>query len=134
MELENLLRQSLQQYRQLLDDLAEIGQMLKKGRTEAIDAPLKSWLQLQSQAQQTDTRIGELGEQNPAAVQDSPLFDARQSLMKDLAIQCRDVFNQANTHKALIRDELLRLRGGRAAISGYKPAPAETGNRIGSRL
>jgi hypothetical protein len=134
MELENLLRQSVKQYRQLLGEMTEIDRMLKEGRPEAISDPLKSWLQLQGEAQQTDARIGELWEQNPAAVPDSPLFEARQSLMKNLAVRCRDVFTRANTHKALIRDELVRLRGGRAAISGYRPAPAETGTRIGSRL
>jgi hypothetical protein len=133
MELEDLLRHSLLQYRQLLDELAEIGRMLKNGRTEAIGAPLKSWLQLQGEAQRTDARIVELREQNPAAVRGSQLFEARQLLMKELAVQCRHVFSRANTHKAMIRDELLRLRDGRAAISGYRPARAETGNRIGSR-
>lgn len=133
MELENLLRHSLQQYRQLLEKLAEIGQMLKNGQTEAIGAPLKSWLLLQSEAQQTDVRIGELRERNPAAGQDCPFFEARKSIMENLAVQCRNTFSQANTHKALIRDELLRLRGGRVAINGYKPVPAKPGNRIGSR-
>ncbi len=133
MELENLLRHSLEQYRQLQEKLSEISRMLKKGRTGAIDDALKSWILLQNEAQQTDARIGELGERNPAAVRNSPFFEARQSLLKDLALQCRDTFSQANTHKALIRDELLRLRGGRVAINGYKPVPAETGNRIGSR-
>lgn len=133
MEPEDLLRQSLLQYRQLVDELAELGRMLKNGRTEAIGVSLKSWLQLQGEAQQTDARIDELKEQNPAAVQGSRLFEARQLLMKDLAIRCGDIFSRANTHKAVIRDELLRLREGRTAISGYRPAPAETGSRIGSR-
>jgi hypothetical protein len=133
MTLETLLQHSLDQYRQLLDKLEEIARMLKTGRAAAIGLSLETWLQLQQEARRIDTQIAELGDWQAAAIRSCPSFEARQTLMKDLAGRCREVFGQAVAHQALIRDELLRLREGRTAITGYKSLPGKPGNRICSR-
>jgi hypothetical protein len=132
MELEPLLQHSLNQYRQLLEQLDDIDRMLKTGRAASIGGVLECWTQLCNATRQTDDRIGELGRQDPEAPRSAPSFAARQALMEDVAERCGELFGQAHTHQALIRDELTHLRGGRRAMSGYKQAPAGAGNRIGT--
>jgi hypothetical protein len=131
--MEELITQSLVQYRRMLEELTRIDGMLKSGRAAAIGPVLENWLRLQQEARQTDEMIAEFGEGNPEPVLSSPSHEARILLMKTLAERCREVFGNAVTHKALIREELTALRGGRRAISGYKSMPARTGKQICSR-
>jgi hypothetical protein len=131
MTCEDLLQQSCTQYGQLLTELDEIGRRLKNG--QAVDLPLERWMKLQQEARRTDEEIEAFREREPESLLCAPTLETRRDLMGKLAGRCREVFSQAAAHKALIRDELSRLRSGRKAISGYKTAPTETGNRIGSR-
>ncbi|MEZ4598763.1 MAG: hypothetical protein R2940_03120 [Syntrophotaleaceae bacterium] len=133
MELENLLQLSLQQYRDLLNKLEEIGGMLKKGQGDAVGVSLQGWMQLRDEAHLIDGRIADLLTAKPETPLPSSFLATKRSLMTDLADRCQEILTQATAHKALVRDELAQLREGRTAISGYKTPSSYSGSRVSSR-
>lgn len=133
MSLEHLIEKSAAGYQGMLDHLADISQILKKGHPEGISLALEQWHLLLQEARQLDAQIDQ---HRSAAPQNNlpPNFKQRTELMRQVAQQCEEVHSQANLLKAMVSDELNRLQHGRTALGGYKGSSSNKGARLTASL
>lgn len=133
MSLDHLIEQSAAGYQDMLDHLADISGMLKDAHSEGISQALERWHFLLQEAQQLDAQIDQ---HRSANQQDDlqPSFQQRTELMRQVALQCEQVYSQANLLKAMVGEELNRLQHGRKALGGYKGPSDKKGSRLTASL
>jgi hypothetical protein len=129
MSLEHLIEKSAEGYQGMLDHLADISGMLKGAHPEGIGQALEQWHFLLQEARQLDAEI----DQHPSMTKQdnlAPNYQQRTELMRQVALQCEQVYSQANLLKAMVSDELNRLQHGRKALGGYKGSSNKKGSRL----
>lgn len=129
MSQKQLLQQSADRYQAMLGHLTEMAAILKTAHPEAIKRGLEEWNRLQGEARQLDEQI----DLRDKAFAEGPASQRRTELMAQVAVQCRQVYSQANLLKALVSDELHSLNQGRQALGGYKGARDNKGSRLTAR-
>ncbi|OEU74098.1 MAG: hypothetical protein BA869_02605 [Desulfuromonadales bacterium C00003107] len=133
MSLEHLIEKSSVGYQGMLDHLAIISGMLKGAHPTGIGQALEHWHSLLQETRQLDTRIDQHRSTTP---QNNllPRFEQRTELMRQVALQCQQVYSQANLLKAMVSDELNKLQHGRKALGGYKGSSNNKGSRLTASL
>lgn len=133
MSLEHLIEKSAEGYQGMLEHLANISGMLKSAHPEGISQALEHWHFLLQEARQLDAQIDQ---HRSAAPQHSllPSFQQRTELMRQVALQCEQVYSQANLLKAMVSEELNQLQQGRKALGGYKGSSNKKGSRLTASL
>ena len=119
MTFSELLLLSQEQYRALISKTEEIGNRVQDLEPQTIRTYQKELSILLDAAQQTDQQINTLAMSHLGEVSNQ-LFHERAKIMKHFLELNRDVASRINDKQAVVRSEYLKIKNGRAGISGYQ--------------
>jgi hypothetical protein len=134
MNLDYLLRESVNRYRSLLHLQWEVNEMLKGSLPTEIEAYAEHLEERQRQVMTVDLALWPLLRQEGAAVAANPLFRERQALLEESARQIGLLLPAAAAGKAMVAADLLQIKEGRTAMAGYESGGRERGNMVSGQV
>lgn len=128
-ELHQLLKQSMVEYALVSRVLDLLAQHLDNPEPQELVATLERLNEAQDRARTTDAHVDTLL-QKPLTDEERRLLEQRMEVMARILEKNRLLFERSNGMLAVTSAELSHLRGGRAALGGYRPGSARAGHVV----
>lgn len=129
-DLDQHLQMAIQHYQELLVVLTTLTEpgCIDEGRDLAgVSARLVA---CQVKAQKADRELMQVFDQSAGAVSLMPTLREYRELLVQVAERNQLLLDRARTYRALVSAELAEIRGGKAAVAGYRLSPESRGGRL----
>ena len=119
--METCLRKSIEQYRRIVDHAQQLDQLLQKSNPDELRSYTVRLQELQDEAGMNDRVFFKLFSRNSSHWQDHPLFLERTQLLEKIVELNHLLLPRIHGMMAVTANELSQIKGGRVAVSGYRP-------------
>ena len=125
------LKESIQQYRQVIEHAQQLEQLLALGNPEKLREYTAQLQLLQDEAGLNDRELLAEIAQDSARWQAHPLFRQRTQLLEQIVEMNDLLLPRVRGMMSVTAAELAQLKDGRVAVSGYHPAALRTKGSLG---
>lgn len=128
-ELQNLLKQSITLYQEMLQDIRKTEQQLPLVSADEIVKKHEEVTRRIQEAKDLDTKIICSLHEKPERME-HPLIEVRRQLLEELIEANAALAKHLRSHQAVIADEMKNIQTGRKSIAGYKSNSDKTGKIV----
>lgn len=121
MTIESRLRKSIEQYRRVVEHAEQLEGLLSGGEPEELKSYTARLNELQAEAGLHDQQLLAEMARDIDAWKASPLFTERMQLLKQIMEMNDLLLPRVRGMMSVTAAELAQLKGGRAAVAGYRP-------------
>ncbi|MGW8193927.1 MAG: hypothetical protein ACWGOX_06640 [Desulforhopalus sp.] len=117
---DTLVQHSLQQYREMFELLCTLSRCLDRHDTGKIEQVNAAFGALHSEAQVIDQKLMDRLQKSSIPASINAYLCKRRDLQEDILQLLKETLPKANSVKSLLASEMLSIKNGRRAMSGYK--------------
>lgn len=128
-----LVQQSLKQYGQILELLRSLSQYLEAHNTENIQQFNRTFSILHCEAQSIDQKLMERLQETSIPPSINTYLSRRKELQENILQLLKETLPKANGVKTLLASEMVSIKNGRRAMSGYNNSIVTHGRIVNKR-
>ncbi len=127
---EDLFRESTEQYQQLIQNIADLSSHMASSTPEEILKHCEELQEMQKKQAKLDKFIVEIMNDLGPQILETPYVGEYQRMLDNALQSCNEVAAKAKTLRALLHDEIQKLKKGQKGLAGYAAVTKKTKNNM----